>query len=689
MEERGVELFMKKITILAIENEISNFFTDELKKIFGEIIDIDFRHMEMEPVPPIYNTDLILYTDPEILNKLIDIIKCDAPTLMMKRTITREALRKIKEIPGGAKALVANINQYMANETMALIYQLGITDIKLCPFYEGKSDYPDDIDYIIVPEPEPYDFLPDIEAEIILIGNRVFDISNILDILSILRVDDKKAEKIIKKYLLKVPTFWYGFEYAWQNRRVLLNQWKLLLDEMGSGVIITDSEQRIELINNKAEKILKVDKDNWQGKELKSLAGDGEDLDFLLSDKEKSEELLQYKGRDLVLSIKNVMFNNDFYGRIIIFRLYNEMVEVQQKIHKKIVGKGHQTNYQFSDLIGKDPKFKEAREISKKISQSNSTVLLLGDSGTGKEMFAGAIHNYSPRANYPFVAINCATLPENLLESELFGYEEGAFTGAKKGGKIGLFEKADGGTLFLDEIGDLPLNLQARLLRALEEKEIMRVGGNNVVSVDVRVIAATNKNLFKRVEEGKFRKDLFYRLNVFQVKLPGLNKRKRDIPILIEHFLSEQSINRKKVKDFEIFYKNYNWPGNVRELKNVLEYMTTVFEGPLSFASLPSYLKKQKFYSDKKEDIEMLLLKILYYRYRADKSTGRRSLTEVFNKVYFSISEMDIREIIHNLEEKKLLKIKKGRAGNVITKKGIEKLEEKDFIEEEDFYFLI
>lgn len=680
---------MKKITILAIEKEISKFFTDELKKIFGDIIEIDFRHMEMEPVPPIFNTDLILYTDPEILNKLIYTIKCDAPTLMMKRTITRKALHKIKKIPGGSKALVANINQYMANETMALIYQLGVTDIKLFPYYDGKSDYPEDVDYMIVPEPEPYDFLPDIDAKIILIGNRVFDISNILDILSILRVKDKKAEEIIKKYLLKVPTFWYGFEYAWQNRRVLLNQWKLLLDEMGSGVIVTDGEQRIELINNKAEKILEINKDSWQEKKLKSLAQNGQELDFLLSKSEKSEELLQYKGRDLVLSIKNVMFNNDFYGKIIIFRLYNEMVEVQQKIHKKIVGEGHQTNYQFDDLIGKDPKFNEAREISKKISQSNSTVLLLGDSGTGKEMFAGAIHNYSPRANCPFIAINCATLPENLLESELFGYEEGAFTGAKKGGKIGLFERANGGTLFLDEIGDLPLNLQARLLRALEEKEIMRVGGNTVISIDVRIIAATNKNLLERVENGKFRKDLFYRLNVFQVKLPGLSQRKEDIPLLINHFLSEQGIKRNIVKDFEIFYKNYSWPGNVRELKNVLEYMTTVFEGPLSFASLPSYLKKQKFYSNKREDREMLLLKILYYRYRADESTGRRSLTEVFNKVYFKMSEMDIREMIHLLEEKNLLEIKKGRAGNVITKKGVEKLEEKEFIEEEDFYFLI
>ena len=679
---------MKKITILAIEKEISNFFTNELKKIFGEMIEIDFRHMEMEPVPPIYNTDLILYTDPEILNNLIYTIKCDAPTLMMKRTITREALRKIKKIPSGSKALVANINQYMANETMALIYQLGVTDIKLFPYYESKQSFPEDVNYIIVPDSKPYDFLPEIDAEIILIGNRVFDISNILDILSILHFNDKKSEEIIKKYLLKVPTFWYGFEYAWQNRRVLLNQWKLLLDEMGSGVIVTDGEERIELINNKAEKILEINKNSWQGHKLKKLAKEGQELDFLFSKNEKSEELLQYKGRDLVLSIKNVIFNNDFYGKIIIFRLYNEMLEVQQKIHKKIVGEGHQTSYYFSDLIGKDPKFEEAREISKKISQSDSTVLLLGDSGTGKEMFAGAIHNHSPRSDCPFVAINCATLPENLLESELFGYEEGAFTGAKKGGKIGLFEKADGGTLFLDEIGDLPLNLQARLLRALEEKEIMRVGGNTVVSVDVRIIAATNKNLIKRVENGDFRKDLFYRLNVFQVKLPGLNQRKKDIPLLIDHFLSQKNTQRNKVKDFEIFYKNYNWPGNVRELKNVLEYMTTVFDGPLSFGSLPSYLKSEEFYSSKKENIEMLLLKILYYRCKAEKSTGRRSLTEVFNKVYFSISEMDIRKMIHNLEEKNLLEIKTGRAGNLITKKGIEKLEEKEFIEEEYFYFL-
>ncbi|MFW5787341.1 MAG: sigma 54-interacting transcriptional regulator [Halanaerobiales bacterium] len=670
---------MKKITVLAIEKEISIFFQRELNKIFDEMFEIDYRHVDMEPIPPIYNTDLILYTDPEILNKLIHIIKCDAPTLMMKRTITREALKKIKKIPSGSRALVTNINQYMANETMALIYQLGVTDIQLFPYYEGKDNLPDNIDYIIVPEPEPYDFLPDNGAEVLLIGNRVFDISNVLDILSLMRMDNSKSEEIIKKYLLKVPTFWYGFEYAWQNRRVLLSQWKLLLDEMGSGVMVTDGEGRIELLNDRAQKILDIKKERLEGQFLREILHMEPELKFLLSKEEKSEELTQIKGQDIVLTIKKVEFNNDYYGKIIIFRPYNEMVEVQQKIHKKLVGEGHHSRYQFSDLVGEAPSFLQAKKIAKKVSTSDSTILLLGDSGTGKEMFAGAIHNYSHRSPQPFVAVNCATLPENLLESELFGYEKGAFTGARRGGKIGLFERADGGTIFLDEIGDMPIKLQARLLRALEEKEIMRVGGNSIIKVNVRVIAATNRDLLKQVKEGDFRKDLFYRLNVFQIKLPSLADRKEDIGLLIKHFLHNWERKREVCGDFKIFASNYNWPGNVRELRNTLEYMTTISSRALSFASLPTYLKKREYYLDQKHDGRYLLLKILYYLCKNDKDSGRRSLTDMFNKIYYDISEMEIREMIEKLSENNLLNVRRGRAGTVITKKGVNRLKEMEF----------
>jgi transcriptional regulator with PAS, ATPase and Fis domain len=678
----------KRITILAIDKQVSEFFKRELNKIFGNIFEIDYRHLEMNPVPVIYSTDLILYTDPEMLNNLISVIKCDAPTLMMKRTITREALTEIREIPPGETVLVANINQFMANETMALIYQLGITDIQLVPYYEGKEELTDNVGYIIVPEKEPYDFLPDIEAEILLTGNRVFDISNVLDILSFMQVDNEQTEEIIKKYLLKVPTFWYGFEYAWQNRRVLLNQWKLLLDELTSGVIVTDSVNKIELVNDKLREILNLEGEIG-GRSLEGLVKNRQNLGFILADEEKSEELVRYQGKELVLTVRMVQLNGQSYGKIIIIKPYNEMVMVQQKIHKKIVGEGHSSKYQFSDLKGRSSSFNQAKEIAKKISRSDSTVLLLGESGTGKEMFAGAIHNFSHRANQPFVAINCATLPDNLLESELFGYEEGAFTGAKKGGKIGLFEQADGGTIFLDEIGDLPLQLQARLLRALEEKEIMRVGGKSIIKVNVRVIAATNRNLMKLVEQGSFRKDLFYRLNVFQIELPSLNERKDDIPYLIEHFLNKWDIKRSICRDFEVFFNNYSWPGNVRELRNVLEYITTISKGKLSFTTVPTYLKDKDYYINDDYNGKYLLLKILNYRCQDNKSTGRRSLTKVFNKLYYKVSEMEVRDLIKELEDENYLEINQGRAGNSITEEGIQVLQNQGFMEEKNKKYFI
>jgi len=291
---KGLSILKKKITILGIDESISIFFKDEIEKIFSDLFLVDYRHQDMSPVPAIYNTDLILYTDPEILNLMISEIKCDAPKLMMKRTITREALKKIKKLPDGSRALVANINQYMANETLALIYQLGVTGMQLFPYYKEKSEMPEDIDYIIIPESRPYNFLPEIDAEIILIGNRVFDISNILDILSILRVDSQRAEMIIRKYLVKVPTFWYGFEYSWENRRVLLNQWKLLLDELSNGVIVFDAQEQIELINDKAKEILAVNNKEIIGNNLSDLLKINNDFIFLRGREEKIDELIKY-----------------------------------------------------------------------------------------------------------------------------------------------------------------------------------------------------------------------------------------------------------------------------------------------------------------------------------------------------------------------------------------------------------
>lgn len=255
----------------------------------------------------------------------------------------------------------------------------------------------------------------------------------------------------------------------------------------------------------------------------------------------------------------------------------------------------------FSNLIGKNPKFLETVDLARKAAGSISTLLLLGESGTGKEVFAQAIHNGSLRKRGPFVAINCGGIPRELIASELFGYADGAFTGAKRGGKMGKFELAQGGTIFLDEIAEMPLDLQATLLRVLETKTITRVGGNKEIPVDVRIIAATNKDLNEMVSQGKFRHDLFYRLNVFTIKIPPLRERKDDIPLLVFHLIENLCVKLKKepiVKvDKQVWeaFDNYDWPGNVRELQNVLERVVNVCNDVvLTMEHLPQELLSRK-----------------------------------------------------------------------------------------------
>ncbi len=253
----------------------------------------------------------------------------------------------------------------------------------------------------------------------------------------------------------------------------------------------------------------------------------------------------------------------------------------------------------FDDIIGCEQSFKDLLDLGKKAAESDSYVLLLGESGTGKDMLAKAIHNTSLRRNFPFVDINCAALPENLLESELFGYVGGAFTGANKKGKIGLFEIAEGGTVFLDEIAEIPLNLQAKLLRVLQEKKIRRLGGEKSIPVNVRVIAATNKNILNHIMENKFREDLYYRLAVFIINLPPLRNRKEDLPLLIDKFTQELQRKRGKYMNLQPEVRTalvkYDWPGNIRELKNALEYAAGVAPGPIvTINDLPYNITSKK-----------------------------------------------------------------------------------------------
>lgn len=308
--------------------------------------------------------------------------------------------------------------------------------------------------------------------------------------------------------------------------------------------------------------------------------------DILLNREIKERELYVYNRRNrlkLFISAYPIYFkSNDDFDIMFIF----EDIKKERKLLDRILK--NRAIYTFDKIISQDKDFLEIISFAKKIANSKSTVLISGETGTGKEIFAQSIHNESDRKDNPFVAINSAAIPESLIESELFGYVEGAFTGAKESGQVGKFELADKGTIFLDEIGEMPLDLQTRLLRVVEEGIVSRIGGIDQIAVDVRIIAASNRDLKEEVAKGKFREDLFYRLNVLPLTITPLRNRKADIPLLANFFMERISkkLNKNKVKleDYAIYkMKSHDWPGNVRELENLIELIINLEFFPNDF----------------------------------------------------------------------------------------------------------
>lgn len=315
---------------------------------------------------------------------------------------------------------------------------------------------------------------------------------------------------------------------------------------------------------------------------------------------------------------------------------------------------------------------KEAVKLAKKAAKSDYAVMVRGESGTGKELFAQAIHNYSDRKTQPFLAINCAAVPEQLLESELFGYVGGSFTGALKEGKKGLFENANNGTIFLDEIGDMPINLQSKLLRVIQEKQISRLGSHEVMDIDVRLIAATHKDLSQQIELGQFRADLYYRLNVIPVEIPALRERREDIVDLLKLFVEKEvSVSQQCYEMLE----NYPWNGNVRELQNAANYIQLMIgnQKTITLEYLPNYIKQ--YFLENKEflnevDKEVEVLKAIVKLEEIGKSSGRGSISRYLSKNNFSISEGEVRGILDKLKLENFIEIETKRSGAILTQKG-------------------
>ncbi len=362
---------------------------------------------------------------------------------------------------------------------------------------------------------------------------------------------------------------------------------KTVLDNAYDGLIVVDKNGYITMINEPYAQFLRKPIDEIVGKHVTEVIDNTRLHVILQTGEEEIGEIQRVNDRDIVVRRIPIYNEGEVVGAIgkIMFMDVTELhvlaskikhIEHELKYYKNTLNESYGTKYTFADIIGVSEKLKETKYWAQKAARTNSNVLIRGESGTGKELFAHAIHAASNRAAGPFIKVNCAAIPSELLESELFGYEEGAFTGAKRGGKIGKFELANGGSIFLDEIGDMPLNMQAKLLRVLQEKEIERVGGTKSIPLDVRIIAATNRDLEKMIEQGKYREDLYYRLNVVSINIPPLRERPEDLEPLIQHLLAKLS---KEVGNYVTkispqamkYLESYSWPGNIRELGNVLE----------------------------------------------------------------------------------------------------------------------
>lgn len=369
---------------------------------------------------------------------------------------------------------------------------------------------------------------------------------------------------------------------------------KTILDNDCDGTVIVDKNSIITMISKSYCEFVGISQENAIGKPVTDVITNTRLHIVLETGQSEIAQLQMIKGSYMIASRIPIFKNGELIGAIgkVLFRNVKELNTLYSKIKK--MGKDLETykiqlkqlntaSYSFDDIIGLSESISVAISIARKAAQTHSNVLILGESGTGKELFAHAIHLASDRLYAPFVKVNCGAIPSGLLESELFGYEGGAFTGAKKEGKIGKFELADGGTIFLDEIGDMPLHMQVKLLRAIQEKEVEKIGSIGSKKIDVRIIAATNKNLENSMLEGTFREDLYYRLNVMTLNIPALRDRKDDIMLIANHLVKKISkdLNKEVVgisKDSQYYIENYPWKGNIRELENILERAINIIE---------------------------------------------------------------------------------------------------------------
>ena len=653
---------MKKVIIICRRKEnlrAIDFIKRDLEDIFGAHVHFNnFFLCDLEK-DMYLEADAFLALGDEVFHRVKDHVNDFSRIIKINRSPDRTSLNKISKIPANTSVLIVNDTHESSMDTINSFYEVGISHIHMIPFDE-ELEHTGIYDRIqVAVTPGEARMVPRHIQKIIDIGYRRVSFNTMFKLKNMLELDvgiiDRNLYRHIHSILEADTAFHTNYIYGFLKSEMLGR----IANASNSGLILTDKRYRPVYVNDKAADIFQC------RNKMHICLEDYIDPQVLKSDN-LVENPLDILGSQYHYSRHVITLMDEVIGYYIMLEEEN----APDNLHKKIYKKGLFAKYQFKDIIHHSKDMHEVIQTAKQIALTDHTVLIRGESGTGKELIAQSIHNASYRNKYPFVAVNCAALPDSLLESELFGYEGGAFTGAVSKGQTGLFEQANHGTIFLDEIGDISPKLQLRLLRTIQERQIMRIGSDKVISIDVRFITATNRNLENAVAQGDFRSDLFYRLNVLPVVVPPLRERKSDIPVLLSHFLGSgyQNITAEE----KAVLLNYDWPGNVRELENTATYFRTL-------SKLPKYILDQKSAGKNKiifktDDIKMLILHVIYRNMAVSHGVGRPFLIRELNLQGYTVSDVKLRSILKELQDDGYILIAKGRGGTRITEKGTEKL---------------
>ncbi len=576
---------------MAINRETCDRVAQQLSTLLGNFIQVDTWCLREPPRPEVLDNDIFIISTHAVWQQVSSLVPPDKRIIVASRTLEIDNLEELLALSRGTEALILSNHEKTALEIIEVLKSFAIDNVVLHPRWPDKKTYPRHIKLAITAGQQPVP--PEIER-VIDLGVRTLNLSTLVELIIELDLPREIVNEISARYISAIISILHRrIELAEQNEK-FKDRVQAILDTVDHGIIAIDEDQKIRLVNPAAEKMLNLGYQELIDRSVTDIIP--QISDDIMTGSNTADSIKKIGDSHYVINTTSIFdAMNNVTGTVISLKAANEVKELDSKVRRELKRKGNIAKHTFNDILGSSEEITRAIDAARKFAGTDLTILLEGESGTGKELFAQSFHNASNRRNTPFVAINFAALPENLVESELFGYEEGAFTGARKGGKTGLFEEAHTGTIFLDEIGDASTEVQKKLLRVLEEKEVRRVGGNTVTPVDVRVIASTNRNLRQLMKEGKFRLDLYFRLCSIQIVVPPLRRRRQDIPVLLAFFANRLYRREIRLADqLKDYLSNYSWPGNVRELQNIVNFLCNTIDSNdiATMKHLPQYLSE-------------------------------------------------------------------------------------------------